>query len=287
MACARRARCGQDAARRRVRARARASACRLMRSAAWPHRAGRRDRARRARGDDRGRLGPGARGAGRRAANLDRRRGGGSNGRTARWRRRSRRGPEALRGPQFDAAWCDELAKWRRAEDAFDMLQFGLRLGPRPRQFITTTPRPTELIKRLLADPRTAVSVPQRRSMPRTSRPRSSTQVVAALRGHATRAARRSSARSSRTGRRDVDARDHRGARAVRAAARAHRGGDRSARPDAARLGCVRDRGGGACGGRHNLCARGRDRRGARARRLGQKAIAVYRRLQPTRWSPR
>ncbi|TMJ04737.1 MAG: ATP-binding protein [Alphaproteobacteria bacterium] len=66
--------------------------------------------------------------------------------------------PESLRGPQFDAAWCDELAKWRRAEDAFDMLQFGLRLGARPRQLITTTPRPIALIKRLIADPRTAVT---------------------------------------------------------------------------------------------------------------------------------
>ena len=66
--------------------------------------------------------------------------------------------PESLRGPQFDAAWCDELAKWRRAEDAFDMLQFGLRLGARPRQLITTTPRATALVKRLIADPRTAVT---------------------------------------------------------------------------------------------------------------------------------
>jgi phage terminase large subunit-like protein len=66
--------------------------------------------------------------------------------------------PESLRGPQFDAAWCDELAKWRLANDAFDMLQFGLRLGARPRQLITTTPRPTALVKRLLADPRTAVT---------------------------------------------------------------------------------------------------------------------------------
>ncbi len=66
--------------------------------------------------------------------------------------------PESLRGPQFDAAWCDELAKWRNAEDAFDMLQFGLRLGARPRQLITTTPRPTALIRRLIADPRTAVT---------------------------------------------------------------------------------------------------------------------------------
>ena len=66
--------------------------------------------------------------------------------------------PEALRGPQFTAAWSDELAKWRRAEDAFNMLQFGLRLGPRPRQLITTTPRPTTLIKQIIADPRTAVT---------------------------------------------------------------------------------------------------------------------------------
>ena len=66
--------------------------------------------------------------------------------------------PESLRGPQFDAAWCDELAKWRHAEATFDMLQFGLRLGKRPRQVITTTPRPIPLIKRLIADPQTAVT---------------------------------------------------------------------------------------------------------------------------------
>jgi phage terminase large subunit-like protein len=66
--------------------------------------------------------------------------------------------PEQLRGPQFDAAWCDELAKWRHADATFDMLQFGLRLGARPRQLITTTPRPISLIKRLVADPRAAVT---------------------------------------------------------------------------------------------------------------------------------
>lgn len=66
--------------------------------------------------------------------------------------------PEALRGPQFDAAWCDELAKWRHAQAAFDMLQFGLRLGARPRQMVTTTPRPTALIRALLADPRSAIT---------------------------------------------------------------------------------------------------------------------------------
>ena len=66
--------------------------------------------------------------------------------------------PESLRGPQFDAAWCDELAKWRYAEATFDMLQFGLRLGTQPRQLVTTTPRPTPLLKRLITDPRTRVT---------------------------------------------------------------------------------------------------------------------------------
>ncbi|EKE43656.1 phage DNA Packaging Protein [Oceaniovalibus guishaninsula JLT2003] len=59
--------------------------------------------------------------------------------------------PESLRGPQFDAAWVDELAKWKRAEEAWDMLQFCLRLGDDPRQCVTTTPRNVEVLKRLLA----------------------------------------------------------------------------------------------------------------------------------------
>lgn len=66
--------------------------------------------------------------------------------------------PESLRGPQFAAAWADELGKWRHAPEAFDMLQLGLRLGDRPRVMVTTTPRPMPMIKRLLADPRTAVT---------------------------------------------------------------------------------------------------------------------------------
>ncbi|MCO5156907.1 MAG: terminase family protein [Aquamicrobium sp.] len=61
--------------------------------------------------------------------------------------------PESLRGPQFEAAWCDELAKWKNADACFDMLQFGLRLGEEPRQLVTTTPRPMPLFRRLLGDP--------------------------------------------------------------------------------------------------------------------------------------
>ena len=65
--------------------------------------------------------------------------------------------PERLRGPQHDAAWCDELGSWRFPE-AWDMLMFGLRLGIDPRVMVTTTPRPTRLIRSLVDDPKTAIT---------------------------------------------------------------------------------------------------------------------------------
>jgi phage terminase large subunit-like protein len=60
--------------------------------------------------------------------------------------------PERLRGPQHDAAWCDELAAWRYPE-AWDMLMFRMRLGADPRTVVTTTPRPAKLIRDLVRDP--------------------------------------------------------------------------------------------------------------------------------------
>ena len=66
--------------------------------------------------------------------------------------------PESLRGPQFDGAWCDELAKWRKAQPAWDMLQFGLRLGPNPQQVVTTTPRANPTLIKLLDDPATVTT---------------------------------------------------------------------------------------------------------------------------------
>lgn len=66
--------------------------------------------------------------------------------------------PESLRGPQFDAAWVDELAKWKRAEEAWDMLQFGLRLGDCPRQVVTTTPRNVGVLKAILRNPSTVAT---------------------------------------------------------------------------------------------------------------------------------
>jgi predicted phage terminase large subunit-like protein len=65
--------------------------------------------------------------------------------------------PDRLRGPQHDLAWCDELAAWRYPQ-AWDMLMFGLRLGTDPRVVVTTTPRPTKLIKALIADPKVVVT---------------------------------------------------------------------------------------------------------------------------------
>lgn len=65
--------------------------------------------------------------------------------------------PDRLRGPQHDGAWPDELAAWRYPE-ALDMLMFGLRLGSDPRSVVTTTPRPTKLIRDLMAAPTTAIT---------------------------------------------------------------------------------------------------------------------------------
>lgn len=66
--------------------------------------------------------------------------------------------PDQLRGPQHDASWCDELAKWRYAQATWDQLQFGMRLGENPRSIITTTPRPIPVIREILADERTVTT---------------------------------------------------------------------------------------------------------------------------------
>jgi phage terminase large subunit-like protein len=57
--------------------------------------------------------------------------------------------PDQLRGPQFDTAWCDELASWEYIEETWDNLMFGLRLGEKPQVCITTTPRPLDLLKNI------------------------------------------------------------------------------------------------------------------------------------------
>lgn len=66
--------------------------------------------------------------------------------------------PDQLRGPQHDLAACDELAKWRYAQETWDNLQFGLRLGDDPRAIITTTPRPIPLLRTIRNDPKTFIT---------------------------------------------------------------------------------------------------------------------------------
>jgi phage terminase large subunit-like protein len=65
--------------------------------------------------------------------------------------------PERLRGPQHSKMWCDELASWRNPE-AWDQSQFGLRLGANPQCLVSTTPRPSAIIKALVKDPNTIVT---------------------------------------------------------------------------------------------------------------------------------
>jgi phage terminase large subunit-like protein len=66
--------------------------------------------------------------------------------------------PDQLRGPEFDTAWVDELAKYRYARDLWDMLQFTMRKGDDPRVFVTTTPRPIPVLREIIADPSTVIT---------------------------------------------------------------------------------------------------------------------------------
>lgn len=66
--------------------------------------------------------------------------------------------PNQLRGPEFDTAWTDELAKYRYAREVWDMLQFTMRAGTDPRVFVSTTPRPIPVIREIVQDPHTAVT---------------------------------------------------------------------------------------------------------------------------------
>jgi phage terminase large subunit-like protein len=66
--------------------------------------------------------------------------------------------PERLRGPQQGAGWLDEMCAWKYMRDTWDMYQFGLRLGEKPITIITTTPKPTKLLKEIVADEGTVMT---------------------------------------------------------------------------------------------------------------------------------
>ncbi|WP_207000724.1 DNA-packaging protein [Trinickia mobilis] len=65
--------------------------------------------------------------------------------------------PERLRGKQHMKLWADELGSWRYPE-AWDQAMFGLRLGDNPQAVVTTTPRPTKLIRELVKADGTVVT---------------------------------------------------------------------------------------------------------------------------------
>lgn len=66
--------------------------------------------------------------------------------------------PERLRGPQHDATWADELCAWKYPDATWDMLMFGLRLGFAPQACITTTPKPTTLLKQIISNKKTTLT---------------------------------------------------------------------------------------------------------------------------------
>jgi len=66
--------------------------------------------------------------------------------------------PDTLRGPEHACAWVDELAKYAYPQDTWDNLQFGLRLGARPRVCVTTTPRPIPTLRKIMADSGTVIT---------------------------------------------------------------------------------------------------------------------------------
>lgn len=67
--------------------------------------------------------------------------------------------PDRLRGPQYDFVWGDEPASWRFGEEAWDNVEFGLRLGLHPQALLTGTPRPLPWLKAILGDEETVVTV--------------------------------------------------------------------------------------------------------------------------------
>ena len=105
--------------------------------------------------------------------------------------------PDLLRGPEHHYAWCDELAKWDKPQDTWDMLQLGLRLGAHPRALVTTTPRSGPVLKGIMDEPDTVVTGGPTRAnphLPASGRPASSASTPAPA-----SAARSSTASSSPT----------------------------------------------------------------------------------------
>ncbi len=62
--------------------------------------------------------------------------------------------PDRARGANADTIWADELACWQRARQTWDLSQFALRAGSCPQAMVTTTPRRSDVLRRILEAPR-------------------------------------------------------------------------------------------------------------------------------------
>lgn len=67
--------------------------------------------------------------------------------------------PGQLRGPQHGMAWVDELAKFKYPQETWDNMEMGLRLGNWPHVVVTTTPKPIPIIRALLNDDATRLTI--------------------------------------------------------------------------------------------------------------------------------
>jgi phage terminase large subunit-like protein len=159
------------------------------------------------------------------------------------------------------ATWCDELGSWRYPE-AWDMLMFGLRLGTDPRVVVTTTPRPTKLVRALLADPTAVVTRGSTYENRANLAPAFLDQIIRKYEG-------------TRLGRQEIEAEfldDVPGARWTRGiieAARAHNGA------------VIDQSGGGDRPGRHLDRRRRRDRDHRRRQRRARAGLGARPRVRP------
>jgi hypothetical protein len=91
--------------------------------------------------------------------------------------------PERCRGANVDTIWADELACWQRARQTWDLSQFALRAGACPQALVTTTPRRSDVLKRILEAPTTVMTTESTYANKSNLAPEFVEQIVAAYEG--------------------------------------------------------------------------------------------------------
>lgn len=91
--------------------------------------------------------------------------------------------PDQLRGGQFEGAWADEVAAWRRIKESWDNLMFCMRIGNNPQVVVTTTPRPIKEFKDVLALSTTHVTTESTLANVHNLAPQWADQVISVYKG--------------------------------------------------------------------------------------------------------